>query len=81
MRENMRILCIDFDDVIFKTKPIIEEKLRNIEEKATEEYLHSIINDKKLDAESRDILRLEHFDYKDRILEEVDDEHYNNLTD
>lgn len=75
----MKILCIDFDDVIFKTKPIIEKIIKKIEYKATDEYLHSIVNDTKLDAETKEILRREHFDYKDRVLEEVDEKYKNKI--
>ena len=75
----MKILCIDFDDVIFKTKPRIEEIVKTIEYYATEEYLNSIIHDNSLDLETQKILRMEHFEYKDRVLEEVDDKYKNRI--
>lgn len=80
MRENMRILCIDFDDVIFKTKSIIEEIIKTIEYKATSEYLNSIVHNNKLDELTKQILIHEHFDYKDRVLEEVDDKYKNKIN-
>ncbi len=75
----MRILCIDFDDVIFKTKPFIEEIIKKIEYRASAEYLNSIAYTTD-DEQTKRILREEHFDLKDRILEEVDDK-YKGLID
>lgn len=75
----MRILCIDFDDVIFNTKPAVEKIIDGIEEKATGKYLKRIIAETK-DADEKTKLEREHYNYKDRVLEEVDDK-YKGLID
>lgn len=79
MKENMQILCIDFDDVIFKTKMLVEEIIKTIEFKATSEYLSSIMSSNNIDGQTKRILSEEHFEYKDRVLEEVDDKYKNRI--
>ena len=83
MAARKKVLCIDFDDVIINSKPLIEEYLEIIEFKASEKYLKSIMqsyHDGILDYETYRQLRREHFDYKDRVLEEVDNK-YKGLID
>lgn len=75
MKENMRILCIDFDDTIFKTKPFVEEIVEKIDYMGSERYLMSIEHDSRLDKETKRILSEEHFEHKDQVLEEVFEEY------
>lgn len=77
------ILCIDFDDVIIKTKPLVEAIIEKIEFNGSEKYFQTIQRyyyDGFIDLETKKFLEDKHFDYKDRILEEVDDK-YKNLID
>lgn len=78
----MRILCLDFDDVIFDTKSIIEDIIDKIQPEATGKHLRWILDNfsEVKHKEKKDKLRAEHFDYKDRVLEEVDPK-YKNLID
>ena len=78
MAECKRILCIDFDDVIMNTKPHIEKYLKILDARASEEYIKSLSKSKEeglIDEETFHELEREHYDYKDRILEEVDNEY------
>lgn len=82
----MKILCIDFDDVIFKTKPIVEKLLEEIEPMATERALKESLaklknsgNNESKDEMLRRQISNEHFDYKDRVLEEIDDKYKNRI--
>lgn len=68
--ENL-ILCLDFDDVILNTKSIVEPLLEKICYFSSESFFKSTFCK---DEEERNKLQKKHFDYKDRVLEEVDDE-------
>ena len=78
MKENLPILCIDFDDVIVKSKPIFERYFEKYDEKATKRYFDSILRDekdKRITEDESTILQNEHFDHKDQVLEEVFEEY------
>jgi hypothetical protein len=82
MNKPKRILCLDFDDVIMRTKTVIEPIIARIEPLATEAYLISISDDfrnGKIDAEEKQARTTIHFDYKDRVLEEFDDKYKNRI--
>lgn len=83
MKEVKPVLCLDFDDVIMRTKPLVESLILRIENKASEQYMltvNEMFRNNIIDAETKGILIDEHFDYKDRVLEEVDDK-YKGLID
>ena len=83
MNKPKRILCLDFDDVIMRTKTVIEPIIARIEPLATEAYLISISDDfrnGKIDAEEKQARTTIHFDYKDRVLEEFDDKYKNRIN-
>lgn len=70
----MRILCIDFDDVIFKTKQVVEPLLETINYKSSVAYLRSL-EDPRIDEETKKEKFDEYLEQKDRVLEEVDDKY------
>lgn len=77
MREK-KILCIDFDDVIIKTKPLVEKIVAEYCRKATDKF-EKLVNqnyaERWIDDETKRILFNEHLDFKNRVLEEVDQEY------
>ena len=76
--KDKKILCIDFDDVIIKTKPLVEKIVATYCRKATDKF-EKLVNqnyaDCCIDDETKRILHNEHLDFKDRVLEEVDEEY------
>ena len=78
MGTDKQILCIDFDDVIVKTKQFIEPILEKTRFDASARNLMIITaryNSKDIDQETKELLERAHYDAKDRVLEEVDEEY------
>lgn len=76
MEDNLPILCIDFDDVIARSTPIVESYLEKIEPRSSKKYhetLASLFNNCEIDDETYSLRTAEYYDLKDRVLEEVDD--------
>lgn len=67
-RGNYRLFCIDVDDVIFNTDPLVQQLLEIIDHRATKKYREEIAHETSEDM--RDALN-KSFDILDAILEET----------
>lgn len=65
---NYKLICIDVDDVIFNTDPFVQEKLEQIDHRATKKYREEIA--KETSEDMRESL-CKSFDILDAILEET----------
>ena len=78
MNNRKRVLCLDFDDVIMRTRdfvePIIEKNAPLASEKGLKEALHEARKG-FIDEDGEKEIVNKHFDMKDRFLEEVDKEY------
>ncbi len=66
---NYRLFCIDVDDVIFNTDPFVQNKLDEIDHRATKKYREEIA--KETSEDMRESLK-KSFDILDAILEETE---------
>jgi len=65
-----KVLVLDYDDVLYPSKEIMEKILAEIDEKATEAYMKKIVAEKG-DSDDFSELRVEHYNVKNMILEDV----------
>ncbi|MBR3660951.1 MAG: hypothetical protein IKN63_03495 [Bacilli bacterium] len=65
---NYRLLCIDVDDVIFNTEPLMQEQLKEIDYRATSKYREKIAHRSSEDTRE---LNEKSYDILDAILEEM----------
>ena len=65
---NYRLFCIDVDDVVFNTEPLMQEQLREIDYRATSKYREKIAH--KSSEDTRE-LNNKSYDILDAILEEM----------
>lgn len=75
---KFRLICIDVDDVIFDTDPIIQKKLEEIDYRSTKKYRESIAHESSEDM--RELLD-ESFNILDAILEETVYAEYDDLKE
>lgn len=71
---NKKVLCLDFDDVILRTTPIIESIIEKINYNASGNYVDNLnLKEREgiIDRQTHRTLVEESFDLKDQILEEV----------
>lgn len=78
MDNPSRVLVLDFDDTLMATFALIDAEVSKINYRASSKYhteITQMFQTGEIDSETYRILLEEHFDLKDRILEEVDEEY------
>ena len=76
-RDSRKVLVLDFDDVIMATGHLVDAEIKKINFRASGQYQRDItkqFQSGEIDFETYRVLLEEHFDLKDRVLEEVDPE-------